>query len=87
MQVDKIIICSNSYPEILQDLKKHPCFADLNWELILNKKITPPMEMVDVREEYNLKEKEKVDLIDEDYNKDNANLKRIPGFSFIKKDI
>ena len=70
-----------------QDLKKHPFFADLNWELILNKKITPPMEMVDVREEYNLKEKEKVDLIDEDYNKDNANLKRIPGFSFIKKDI
>ena len=70
-----------------QDLKKHPFFADLNWELILNKKITPPMEMMDVREEYNLKEKEKVDLTDEDYNKDNANLKRIPGFSFIKKDI
>ena len=70
-----------------QDLKKHPFFADLNWELILNKKITPPMEMVDVREEYNLKEKEKVDLTDEDYNKDNANVKRIPGFSFIKKDI
>ena len=40
--------------------------------------------MVDIREEYDLKEK--VDFKDEDYNKNNKFLKRIPGFTFIKKE-
>ena len=40
--------------------------------------------MVDVREEYDLKEK--VDFKDVDYNKDNQYLRRINGFTFIKKE-
>ena len=40
--------------------------------------------MVDVREEYDLKEK--VNFKNVDYNKDNSYMKRIPGFSFAKKD-
>jgi serum/glucocorticoid-regulated kinase 2 len=67
-----------------QDLKNHPFFADIDWDLIFKKKITPPVEMVDIREEYHLKEK--VDFKDEDYNANNKNIKRIPGFTFIKSD-
>ena len=67
-----------------QDLKNHPFFADIDWDLIFKKKIIPPVEMVDIREEYDLKEK--VDFKDEDYNKNNKFLKRIPGFTFIKKE-
>ena len=67
-----------------QDLKNHPFFADIDWDLILEKKITPPVEMVDIREEYHIKEK--VDFKDEDYNANNKNIKRIPGFTFIKSD-
>ena len=40
--------------------------------------------MVDIREEYDLKEK--VDFKDEDYNSNNKFIKRIPGFTFIKND-
>ena len=68
----------------INDIKKHDFFADLDWDLILNKKIQPPVEMVDIREEYDLKEK--VNFKDEDYNKDNKDIQRIPGFSFINKD-
>ena len=68
----------------INDIKKHNFFADLDWDLILNKKIQPPVEMVDIREEYDLKEK--VNFKDEDYNKDNKDIQRIQGFSFINKD-
>ena len=67
-----------------QDLKDHPFFADIDWDLIFKKKIVPPVEMVNIREEYNIKEK--IDFKDEDYNANNKYLKRIPGFTFIKKD-
>ena len=67
-----------------QDLKNHPFFADIDWDLIFKKKITPPVEMVDIKEEYDLKEK--VDFKDEDYNSNNKFIKRIPGFTFIKND-
>ena len=40
--------------------------------------------MVDIREEYDLKEK--VNFKDEDYNKDNNDIQRIPGFSFVNKN-
>ena len=67
-----------------QDLKSHPFFSDINWDLILNKKIIPPVEMVNIREEYDLKEK--VDFKDEDYNQNNKFIKRIEGFTFIKEN-
>ena len=66
-----------------QDLKNHPFFSDINWNQILNKKIIPPVEMVNIREEYDLKEK--VDFKDEDYNQNNKFIKRIEGFTFIKE--
>jgi len=58
------------------DLKSHEFFKEINWEDLALKKIKPPMDMVDVREEYNLKEK--VDFNDEDYSKENycINFKR-----------
>ena len=66
------------------DLKNHEFFSDINWDDIMKKKVKPPVEMVDVREEYDLKEK--VEFKDVDYNKDNQYIKRIKGFTFIKKD-
>ena len=65
------------------DLKSHEFFKEINWEDLALKKIKPPMDMVDVREEYNLKEK--VDFNDEDYSKENYCIKRVEGFTFVKK--
>jgi serine/threonine protein kinase len=66
------------------DLKNHEFFRDINWDDIMKKKVKPPVEMVDVREEYDLKEK--VEFRDVDYNKDNQFIKRIKDFTFIKKE-
>ena len=66
------------------DLKNHEFFKDINWEDIALKKINPPIEMVNVRDEYNLNKKVKFDDID--YNDENYNIKRVKGFSFIKSE-
>ena len=66
------------------DLKNHEFFSDINWDDIMNKKIQPPVEMIDVREEYDLKEK--VEFKDTDYTNENKYLKRISGFTFIKTE-
>ena len=66
------------------DLKNHEFFRDINWDDIVRKKIKPPVEMVDVREEYDLKEK--VEFKDVDYSNENKFLRRISGFTFIKKE-
>ena len=66
------------------DLKNHEFFRDINWDDILQKKVKPPVEMIDYREEYNLKEK--ADFKDVDYREDNKFLKRVSGFTFIKTE-
>ena len=66
------------------DLKNHEFFRDINWDDIMKKKIKPPVEMVDVREEYDLKEK--VEFKDTDYTNENQYLRRITGFTFIKTE-
>ena len=50
----------------------------------MKKKVKPPVEMIDVREEYDLKEK--VEFNDADYTKENQFLRRISGFTFIKTE-
>ena len=66
------------------DLKNHEFFRDINWDDIMKKKVKPPVEMIDVREEYDLKEK--VEFNDADYTKENQFLRRISGFTFIKTE-
>ena len=66
------------------DLKNHEFFRDINWDDIMKKKIKPPVEMVDIREEYDLKEK--VEFNDADYTHENQFLRRISGFTFIKTE-
>ena len=64
--------------------KKVPQKVKGNIDDIMKKKVKPPVEMVDIREEYDLKEK--VEFRDVDYNKDNQFIKRIKDFTFIKKE-
>ena len=66
------------------DLKNHAFFEGINWDHIYHKKIKPPVNMVNVKEEYNLNEK--VEFNDNDYTNDNYNLRRVEGFSYIKSD-
>ena len=66
------------------DLKNHEFFKDINWEDIAQKKITPPVDMVNIKEEYNLKEK--IVFNDTDYTIENYNLRRVRGFSFTKSE-
>ena len=66
------------------DLKNHEFFKDINWEDIAQKKITPPVDMVNIKEEYNLKEK--IVFNDTDYTIENYNLRRVQGFSFTKSE-
>ena len=66
------------------DLKNHEFFKDINWEDIAQKKFTPPVDMVNIKEEYNLKEK--IVFNDTDYIIENYNLRRVRGFSFTKSE-
>ena len=66
------------------DLKNHPFFADINWDDIANKKIPPPLELDDIREEYDMNEK--VDFNDKGYNNENQVIKRVQGFTFIRNE-
>ena len=66
------------------DLKNHAFFEGINWDHIYHKKIKPPVDMVNVKEEYNLNEK--VEFNDDDYTNDNYNLRRVEGFSYVKSD-
>jgi serine/threonine protein kinase len=68
----------------IPEIKKHPFFQDLDWDLVLNKKIQPPVKMTNLREEYGMNQK--VNFKDEDYNQDNNENERVEGFSFINKD-
>ena len=68
----------------IPEIKKHRFFANVDWGLIMEKKIPPPVEMVDVREEYDIKEK--ANFKDVDYDKDNTYFQRIQGYSFIRKN-
>ena len=68
----------------IQEIKKHPFFRDIDWDLVSNKKMQPPLEMVNLREEYCMNQK--VNFVDEDYNQDNNEKERVEGFSFINKD-
>ena len=68
----------------IQEIKKHPFFQDIDWDLVSNKKMQPPLEMVNLREEYCMNQK--VNFVDEDYNQDNNEKERVEGFSFINKD-
>lgn len=65
------------------DLKSHKFFEDINWEDLAMKKISPPLDLVNVKKEYNLYVK--VDFNDIDYNKENNCIRRVDGFTFIKK--
>ena len=65
------------------DLKSHKFFDDINWEDLAMKKISPPLDLVNVKKEYNLYEK--VDFNDNDYNNENNCIRRVEGFTFIKK--
>ena len=66
------------------DLKNHEFFKDINWEDMALKKVKPPLDMVDVKEEYNLNEK--VEFNDTDYTSENYNIRRVQGFSFVKSE-
>ena len=66
------------------DLKNHAFFKDINWEDIALKKIKPPIDMFNIRDEYNLNKK--ITFNDVDYNDNNYNLRRVNGFSFIKSE-
>ena len=66
------------------DLKNHPFFEDINWDDIAKKKINPPVDIIDLRKEYNLDQK--VEFIDVDYTSENYNIRRVPNFSFIKSE-
>ena len=66
------------------DLKNHVFFDGINWDEIYLKKIKPPVDMISVKDEYNLNEK--VEFNDVDYTSDNYNLRRVEGFSFIKNE-
>ena len=64
------------------DLKSHEFFKEINWEDLALKKINPPVDMVDIRGEYDFKEK--IDFNDVDYNMEKDYIRRVEGFSFIK---
>ena len=65
-------------------MKSHDFFREINWDDLANKKIKPPIEMIDLKAEYGISEK--VNFVDQDYTKENMYVRRVNGFTFIRTD-
>mgnify|MGYP004445108383 CR=1 FL=1 len=68
----------------IEEMKNHDFFKDINWNDLANKKIKPPIDMINLREEYNISEK--VNFVDQDYTQENKHIKKINGFTFVRAD-
>ena len=69
---------------IKMKLSKHAFFAEINFDLLYQKKYVPP-EVDDIKEEFDSTlPSEETELIDRDYQEKNKTLNRVKNFTFYK---
>lgn len=71
----------------LDDLKNEPFFKEIDWKLMEEKKITPPIDLSDFKFTFDNKSSEGGDeinseFVDEDYTKANIKENRFPNITF-----
>lgn len=68
------------------EIKSHPFFKDLDWEKLYKREYDPPLDEYEVTEQM-LKPDKTLKFEDLDYEEDNFDNNRVPGYSFAKKPI
>lgn len=68
--------------ENIDDLKNHPYFSGIDWEIVMKKGLEPPFE---VDPEPRDLRRRVLRINDKDYSKDNYNFMRIKGFEFVRE--
>lgn len=66
------------------DIKKHPFFKHLDFERVYNKDYDPPFDVIEITEEMKKPDKN-LKFNDQNYEKSNFNINRIPEFSFAEE--
>jgi len=68
-------------------MKNHEFFADVDWDLLYKRKLLPPINLVDIKQEFfkenpmSLKEGQ---FLDKDYQEKNADYNRVRNFTFVR---
>jgi hypothetical protein len=71
------------------EIKNHEFFADIDWDLLYSRSIEPPINLVEIKNEYlrednNISIRESIKFNDDDYQKKNADYNRVKNFTFVR---
>jgi hypothetical protein len=71
-----------------EEIKNHEFFSDIDWDQLFDKQISPPINLVDVKqelfEENPPSSKESIKFQDNDYQEKNADYNRVRKFTFVR---
>lgn len=71
-----------------EEIKNHEFFAEIDWDLLYKKKIPPPINLVDIKEDFfddlNITSKDSIKFNDTDYQPSNADFNRVKQFTFVR---
>ena len=69
------------------EIKNHEFFADIDWDLLYQRKFNPPINLVDIKQELareNPQSLKEAQFIDRDYQEKNADYNRVKNFTFVR---
>lgn len=71
------------------EIKYHEFFAEIDWDLLYRRQLTPPINLVDIKNELAREEnpssiRESIKFDDQDYQQKNADYNRVKQFTFIR---
>jgi len=70
------------------DIKNHDFFVDVDWDILFKRKVRPPINLVDIKNEFARENpqsiKESIKFNDIDYEERNADYNRVKHFTFVR---
>jgi serum/glucocorticoid-regulated kinase 2 len=69
------------------EIKNHDFFSDINWKLLYQRKLEPPINLVDIKQEFNKENPvgiKEIAFKDRDYQEKNADYNRVKNFTFVR---
>ena len=70
------------------EIKNHEFFYDVDWDLLYQRRIPPPINLVDIKEEFfddlNMTGRDNIKFHDNDYQSNNADYNRVKKFTFVR---
>ena len=69
------------------EIKNHEFFNEIDWNLLYERRVTPPINLVDIKQELNKEYPsvtKEVHFNDRDYQEKNADFNRVKNFTFVR---